>query len=154
MSTYGTVLTQKHQPITLRLFYISMLSRFYPISTRCWAVSRTISIQTMLIHGNSNYQHTKNADPWEGGRRLADLSHRGEVSEAAKELHRAECNVLATIFWEWVIKFLTYIYQRDSRVLMGSIEVLMPGYQKKSGSWYLRHISEIFIYQTQFRSIG
>ena len=45
-----------------------------------------------------NYQHTNNADPWEGGRRLADLSHRGEVSEAAKELHRAECNVLATIF--------------------------------------------------------
>ena len=88
----------------------------------------------------SKYQHTNNADPWEGGRRLADLSHRGEVSEAAKELHRAECNVLATTFWEWAVMFLTYIYQRDNRVLVGSIEVLMPGYQKKSGSWYLWHI--------------
>ena len=87
-----------------------------------------------------NHQHTNNADPWEGGRRLADLSHRGEVSEAAKELHRAECNVLATIFWKWAVKFQTYICQRDNRVLVGSIEVLMPGYQKKSGSWYLRHI--------------
>ena len=59
----------------------------------------------------------------------------GRVSEAAKELHRAECNFLATIFWGWAVKFQTYICQRDYR-----IEVLMPDYHKKSGSWYLRHI--------------
>ena len=72
-----------------------------------------------MLNCFSNYQHTKNADPWEGGRRLADLSHRGEVSEAAKELHRTECNVLATILWGWAVRF-SDIYGMQIMVLVGS----------------------------------